>query len=165
MKELISEIANTELKLSEMNKVSQKIQELNIDISKFETSLDELNKFSNRIHEEIRLLENKQVDGKEIQIQLDELNSKLEETRIEKDRIIEQKDYVDILREILNDKGAKAQIIRKYVPIMNNLINQHLQAMDFFVSFHLDEEFNETVKSRFRAVSYTHLTLPTIYSV
>ncbi len=150
MKELISEIANTELKLSEMNKVSQKIQELNIDISKFETSLDELNKFSNRIHEEIRLLENKQVDGKEIQIQLDELNSKLEETRIEKDRIIEQKNYVDILREILNDKGAKAQIIRKYVPIMNNLINQHLQAMDFFVSFHLDEEFNETVKSRFR---------------
>ena len=150
MKELISEIANTELKLSEMNKVSQKIQELNIDISKFETSLDELNKFSNRIHEEIRLLENKQVDGKEIQIQLDELNSKLEETRIEKDRIIEQNDYVDILREILNDKGAKAQIIRKYVPIMNNLINQHLQAMDFFVSFHLDEEFNETVKSRFR---------------
>lgn len=150
MKELLSEIANTELKLSEMNKVSQKIHELNIDISKFETSLDELNKFSNRIHEEIRLLENKQVDGKEIQIQLDELNSKLEETRIEKDRIIEQKDYVDILREILNDKGAKAQIIRKYVPIMNNLINQHLQAMDFFVSFHLDEEFNETVKSRFR---------------
>ena len=150
MKQLISEIANTETKLTEMNKVSQKIQELNIDISKFETSLDEINKFSNRIHEEIRLLENKQVDGKEIQIQLDELNSKLEETKIERDRIVEQKDYVDILREILNDKGAKAQIIRKYVPIMNNLINQHLQAMDFFVSFHLDEEFNETVKSRFR---------------
>ena len=150
MKELLSEIANTETRLTEMDKVSQKIHELNIDISKFETSLDEINKFSNRIHEEIRLLENKQVDGKEIQIQLDELNNKLKETKVERDRIVEQKDYVDILREILNDKGAKAQIIRKYVPIMNNLINQHLQAMDFFVSFHLDEEFNETVKSRFR---------------
>jgi len=33
---------------------------------------------------------------------------------------------------------------------MNNLINQYLQSMDFFVSFNLDEEFNETVKSRFR---------------
>ena len=33
---------------------------------------------------------------------------------------------------------------------MNQLINQYLQSMDFFVSFHLDEEFNETVKSRFR---------------
>ncbi len=150
MKEILQEISNTEIKLTEMNKVSQKINELNIDISKFETSLDEINKFSNRIHEEIRLLENKQVDGKEIEAQLEELNNQLKETRIERDRIIEQKDYVDILREILNDKGAKAQIIRKYVPIMNNLINQHLQAMDFFVSFHLDEEFNETVKSRFR---------------
>jgi len=150
MRDILSEIAKTELKLTEMNKVSEKIYELNIDISKFETSLDEINKFSNRIHEEMRLLENKQVDGKEIKIQLEDLKQQLDDSKVERDRIIEQKDYVDILREILNDKGAKAQIIRKYVPIMNSLINQHLQAMDFFVSFHLDEEFNETVKSRFR---------------
>jgi len=62
----------------------------------------------------------------------------------------EEKSYVDVLREILNDKGAKANIIRKYVPIMNQLINKYLQQMDFYVSFHLDEEFNETVKSRYR---------------
>ena len=67
-----------------------------------------------------------------------------------RDKIVEQKGYVDILRTILNDKGAKAQIIKKYLPIMNTLINQYLQSMDFFISFHLDEEFNETVKSRFR---------------
>jgi energy-coupling factor transporter ATP-binding protein EcfA2 len=47
-------------------------------------------------------------------------------------------------------KEPKSQIIKKYVPIMNTLINQYLQSMDFFISFHLDEEFNETVKSRFR---------------
>ena len=29
---------------------------------------------------------------------------------------------------------------------MNTLINQYLQSMDFFVSFHLDEEFKETNK-------------------
>ena len=44
----------------------------------------------------------------------------------------------------------KSKIIKKYIPIMNTLINQYLQSMDFFVSFNLDEEFNETVKSRFR---------------
>ena len=44
----------------------------------------------------------------------------------------------------------KAQIIKKYLPIMNQLINKYLQSMDFFVSFTLDEEFNETVKSRHR---------------
>ena len=65
-------------------------------------------------------------------------------------KVSEQKKYVDILREILNDKGAKAQIIKKYLPIMNQLINQHLQSMDFYVNFNLDEEFNETIKSRFR---------------
>ena len=59
-----------------------------------------------------------------------------------------QKKYVDVLREVLSDKGV--HIIKKYIPIINNLINEYLQAMDFFVSFHLDEEFNETVKSRHR---------------
>ena len=58
--------------------------------------------------------------------------------------------YQDVLRQVLNDKGAKAQIIKKYIPIMNQLINKYLQAMEFYVSFHLDEEFNETVKSRYR---------------
>ena len=66
------------------------------------------------------------------------------------DKIVEEKMYQDVLRQVLNDKGAKAQIIKKYIPIMNQLINKYLQAMEFYVSFHLDEEFNETVKSRFR---------------
>ena len=78
------------------------------------------------------------------------MKADLKQAEIDLSKVQEEKDYVDVLREILNDKGAKAQIIRKYVPIMNTLINKYLQQMDFYVSFHLDEEFNETVKSRFR---------------
>ena len=74
----------------------------------------------------------------------------LKDAEVDLSKVQEEKDYVDILREILNDKGAKANIIRKYVPIMNSLINKYLQSMDFYISFNLDEEFNETVKSRFR---------------
>jgi energy-coupling factor transporter ATP-binding protein EcfA2 len=33
---------------------------------------------------------------------------------------------------------------------MNKLIGKYLSAMDFFVQFELDENFNETIKSRFR---------------
>jgi ABC-type molybdenum transport system ATPase subunit/photorepair protein PhrA len=33
---------------------------------------------------------------------------------------------------------------------MNKLINQYLQILDFFVSFNLDENFNETIRSRHR---------------
>jgi DNA repair exonuclease SbcCD ATPase subunit len=98
----------------------------------------------------ILLLENKESDGKNIQEQLDKLKVDLEESKVLLDKVTEEKQYVDVVREILNDKGAKAKIIKKYLPIMNTLINQYLQEMDFFVSFHLDEEFNETVKSRHR---------------
>ena len=150
LKDLLSEIIITETKVNELNAVSQKINELNIDIAKINTSLEELKKYSDKIHEEILLLENKESDGKNIQEQLNKLKSELEESKILLDKIIEEKQYVDVVREILNDKGAKAKIIKKYLPIMNTLINQYLQAMDFFVSFHLDEEFNETVKSRYR---------------
>jgi DNA repair exonuclease SbcCD ATPase subunit len=150
MKKLMEEISRQEELITAMEKMSNKMYEMNVEVSKLQTSIEELNKYSNNIHEEIKSLENKQTDGKEIESQLEQLKSDLENTKVERDKIIEKKGYVDILREILNDKGAKSQIIKKYVPIMNTLINQYLQSMDFFISFHLDEEFNETVKSRFR---------------
>jgi len=150
MKKLMEEIAKQEELITAMEKMSNKMYEMNVEVSKLQTSIDEMNKYSNNIHEEIKSLENKQTDGKEIEAHLEQLKTDLENTKVERDKIIEKKGYVDILREILNDKGAKSQIIKKYVPIMNTLINQYLQSMDFFISFHLDEEFNETVKSRFR---------------
>jgi DNA repair exonuclease SbcCD ATPase subunit len=150
LKDLLSEIIKTETKVNELNAVSQKVNELNVEIAKIDTSVDELKKYSDKIHEEILLLENKESDGKNIQEQLDKLKVDLEESKVLLDKVTEEKQYVDVVREILNDKGAKAKIIKKYLPIMNTLINQYLQEMDFFVSFHLDEEFNETVKSRHR---------------
>jgi DNA repair exonuclease SbcCD ATPase subunit len=150
LQDLLSEIIKTETKVNELNAVSQKVNELNIETAKINTSIDELKKYSDKIHEEILLLENKETDGKTIQEQLNKLKTELEETKILLTKVTEEKQYVDILREILNDKGAKAKIIKKYLPIMNTLINQYLQSMDFFISFHLDEEFNETVKSRYR---------------
>ena len=35
---------------------------------------------------------------------------------------------------------------------MNKLINEYLQRMDFYVNFTLDENFDETIKSRYRDV-------------
>ena len=150
MKKLMQEISKQEELISLMDKISNKVYEMNVELSKIQTSVEEINKYSNTIHEEIKSLENKRTDGKEIESQLEQLKADLENTKIDRDKIVEKKGYVDVLRTILNDKGAKSQIIKKYVPIMNTLINQYLQAMDFFISFHLDEEFNETVKSRFR---------------
>jgi DNA repair exonuclease SbcCD ATPase subunit len=150
MKKLVEEISTTETKLSEINSISQKMSDLNIEMSKVNTSINELKKFSDNLHNEIILLDNKKEDSDKIEKQLEELKNNLEQSQVELDKITEEKTYIDTVREILSEKGAKTKIIKKYLPIMNTLINQHLQDMDFFVNFHLDEEFNETIKSRFR---------------
>ncbi len=59
-------------------------------------------------------------------------------------------DEFQVVSSLLKDSGIKSQIIKKYVPIFNQLINKYLQSMEFFVNFTLDEEFNEVIKSRFR---------------
>jgi len=150
MKDLVAELAKVEGKITEFNGISDKLYENKISISKVESSLKELKRFSDSLHNEILLLEGKDEDDKDIEKSLVELQEQLEQTKIELNRITEEKKYLDVAREILSDRGAKAKIIKKYLPIMNSLINQHLQSMDFFVSFHLDEEFKEEVKSRHR---------------
>ena len=150
MKDLVAELANVESKITEFNGISEKLYDNKISISKVESSLKELKRFSDSLHNEILLLEGKDEDDKDIEQSLIKLQDELEQTKIELDRITEEKKYLDVAREILSDRGAKAKIIKKYLPIMNSLINQHLQSMDFFVSFHLDEEFKEEVKSRHR---------------
>ena len=150
MQKLTGEITKVEEKITFFGAVSKKLSDLYVDVAKVNTSLNEINNYSNKINEEILQLENKQTDSKQIATDLQQLKEELETCKLTTDKIVNQKKYVDVLREVLSDKGARGHIIKKYVPIINNLINQHLQAMDFFVSFHLDEEFNETVKSRHR---------------
>ena len=67
--------------------------------------------------------------------------------------------YFDVARNLLQDTGIKTKIIKQYLPIMNKLINGYLSSMDFFVNFNIDENFNETIKSRFRDVfSYANFS-------
>ena len=150
LKDLLSEIVKTETQVNEYNAVSQKIRDLNIEISKVETSLEGIKQHSDQIHEEITDLEQYKNDSQSIELDLEEMRKEIKIAETNLEQVVEEKKYVDIIREILNDKGAKSKIIKKYIPIMNTLINQYLQSMDFFVSFHLDEEFKETVKSRHR---------------
>tara|TARA_Y100000004_G_scaffold71642_1_gene80518 strand:+ start:168 stop:1883 length:1716 start_codon:yes stop_codon:yes gene_type:complete len=72
---------------------------------------------------------------------------KLTEKKLE---YIEERTYNEVIGEMLKDTGIKTKVIKQYLPVMNRLINHYLQILDFFVSFHLDENFNETIRSRHR---------------
>ena len=58
--------------------------------------------------------------------------------------------YSQAVDELLRDGGIKAKVIKQYLPVINKLINQYLQVLDFFVLFNIDESFNETIRSRHR---------------
>jgi DNA repair exonuclease SbcCD ATPase subunit len=70
----------------------------------------------------------------------------------EKKSLIEEREVHRVVGRILKDDGIKSKIIKQYIPIINKLINKYLAAMDFFVQFEIDENFSETIKSRFRDV-------------
>ena len=146
LQDIMSEITKVETQITQMDVVSKKIQEMNINVAKIHSSLEGIKKHSDDV--ELNATDGK--DSDKLEKELEDLSEKLNEQKTELIKLSTEKDYVDVIREILSDKGARAQIIKKYLPIMNQLINKYLQSMDFFVSFTLDEEFNETVKSRHR---------------
>lgn len=67
-----------------------------------------------------------------------------------KERLLKEKTLLEASAGLLKDSGIKTQIIKKYIPLMNKYINSYLASMDFFVNFVLDENFNESIMSRFR---------------
>ena len=147
-KQLLSEITKQEEKISNFDKVSERIRSIETNVAKLNTSIDELKRYSDRLEDEIEKLRIEDTSGLNIKEEIARLKQDLVKTKEDRDNVIEEKKYIDILRQIVDDSGARAQIIKKYLPVMNKLINQYLQSMDFFVSFHLDEEFKETVRSR-----------------
>ena len=75
-----------------------------------------------------------------------------------KSKLKEDMLYFDCAKELLQDSGIKTKIVKQYLPIMNKLINGYLSSMDF-VNFNIDENFNETIKSRYRDVfSYANFS-------
>lgn len=81
---------------------------------------------------------------------LDELNSTLDKNKERHEVLLREKERYEIASSLLKDGGIKSKIIKQYVPIINKLMNKYLAAMEFFVQFELDEQFNEKIKSRFR---------------
>jgi DNA repair exonuclease SbcCD ATPase subunit len=82
--------------------------------------------------------------------QISELEAQLSEYETKSESLSKDQEVLKIATEMLRDGGIKKKIIKQYVPVINKLVNKYLAALDFFVNFELDEEFNEVIKSRYR---------------
>ena len=152
MGQLVKEINTTETRLSKINETMVAIREKELLINRYETSISEINKYIIDKQNEIDELSDDKFTTGVATGQLTELQEQLTEAESTKVKQKEHKTYLDTARYLMQDTGIKTKIIKQYLPIMNQFINKNLADMDFFVNFTLDEEFNETIKSRHRDV-------------
>jgi len=120
-----------------------------VEIAKIRSSISELEKFNVKLEKDIETYTQGSVSNDD-KNKLAELKGKISLIEERKSKLNEDKFYVDVARNLLQDSGIKTKIVKQYLPIMNKLVNTYLSSMDFYVQFNLDENFNETIKSRFR---------------
>ena len=134
------EIANN------LNKLRQRQQKINSNNEKISVLQKEIDK----VQKEINQLTSQTGDTGKAKKELTSFRKSKEAITEKKLEYVEERTYNEVIGEMLKDTGIKTKVIKQYLPVMNRLINQYLQILDFFVAFHLDENFNETIRSRHR---------------
>ena len=150
MAQIERQMEGLESRLNEIAAINSQITSLNTqitghnaDIRSWQNSIKTLNAEIESIHNNTRAIDNGNDD-------IDAFKLDLKNTKTRKEELTHHRQVLEVAGVLLKDTGIKTKIIKQYVPIMNKLINKYLAAMDFFVQFELDENFNETIRSRYR---------------
>jgi DNA repair exonuclease SbcCD ATPase subunit len=130
---------------AELVKIQQSQSEMHANNSNIQT-------FQNAIDRTQAEIDNigKGADAEAAHIDYDKLLDSSKDLTEQRLKLNEQYNYNTVLSHMLKDTGIKTKIIKQYLPVINQLCNQSLQILDFFVSFNLDESFQETIRSRHR---------------
>jgi DNA repair exonuclease SbcCD ATPase subunit len=144
------ELNKLNTRLEEIAEINSNITLHNNEVVKNISTISAINKFVSKLNAEIKELNNRKGNNEEDNAKLKELKDQLKALLEEQEKISFEKHYYECAANLLKDTGIKTKIIKQYLPIMNKLINKYLKAMDFFVNFNINENFEETIKSRHR---------------
>ena len=147
---IAKESATVEDKLVKLNEASGSIRELTASIAGNNKEITRLQTLIKSLNDAITKIRGNDGDVAVAEAELLKLKTEREglfEKRLE---INENVNYNAVILEMLKDTGIKTKIIKQYLPVINQLTNQYLQTLDFFVHFNLDESFTETIRSRHR---------------
>ena len=149
LKELEEELKKSKDRQKEISDIANKIRENEVQIAKDYSSVVQLEKFNSTLEAELAQLETGDVSKSDYK-KLKELKNELIRINEQKTKLKEDQTYAEAVKNMLQDTGIKTKIIKQYLPIMNKLINTYLTSMEFYVNFTLNENFEETIKSRYR---------------
>jgi len=144
------QIDNTVTRLNELDKIISQINSIKNDISVYKSKHSSLLSIINDLNDQVQGLESADSILTSNEEELYNVNRELEVLNIERVELLEERKYLDVAINLLKDGGIKTKIIKQYLPIINKQINKYLAQMGFFVNFTINEQFEESIKSRFR---------------
>jgi DNA repair exonuclease SbcCD ATPase subunit len=150
LEKLAVEYEKVNTKLNEIVEIHGVINSKKLEINSLKIKISSLLDYRETLDEEIKNI------GKSSPIQDDnkvpEMEKQLKEIETKYQELLEDRNLLQVASALLKDGGIKSKIIKQYIPVINKLINKYLSAMEFMCQFELDEQFNETIKSRYRDV-------------
>ena len=131
------------------------IMKLNSEISNLDMKINQCHNQMLNYSNNIKVLTQEKNNIQKVQkpketYKVDDLEKELENISIDYNELVNEKTILAAASSLLKDDGIKARIIKQYIPVINKLINKYLSAMEFMCQFELNEEFKESIKSRFR---------------
>ncbi len=147
---LDKDIEDIEVKLNTISNIQKQIDTYNRKYQATGVEIRTRQKFIDDLIKEVEQIKESNIHIEDNNERLKQLELEYSEANTRKESLAKDKHVLDIGYMLLKDSGIKTKIIKQYVPVMNKLINKYLASMDFFVNFELNENFEETIKSRFR---------------
>jgi DNA repair exonuclease SbcCD ATPase subunit len=148
MPDLIKKLDEAQKVVIDITKTRNKISDLRVKVSTVDGQIKTYEDYIQRTQKEINDIKNRPVRSgseniEDMQDQLRGIDKKLTS-------LMEESEVLNLTGLMLKDGGIKSKIVKQYIPVINNFIRKYLSALDFFVQFELNENFEETIKSRYR---------------
>lgn len=152
MSTLDKQVSELRDEIDRINEVQHQINEVQREIGLLQTEVTSNQKYIHKLNGQIKEL-SKNISGDDsVQNRLTSNEDDLDKLHAKQKTLKERGHYFELAQLLLKDEGIKSKIIKQYVPVMNKMITKYLASLEFYVGFELDENFEETIKSRFRDV-------------
>ena len=132
--------------------ISKELSDVQQKIAGHNATVTRINKNVRQLMLDVETLQNSKDDNSAEYEKLKYLEKEHDDLKRQVAIVKKERDTLLAAGHLLKDNGIKTRIIKRYLPVMNKLINQYLQNMDFYINFALNESFEETIKSRFRDI-------------
>lgn len=147
LSELEDKIEEEEKRELQFINLSNEVSKLTNGISQSNVRISGLRKQSQDLESEIQTitdkLKNRSSEHEKLEFYSEQLNSVFDNLSERREEI----EYYDYVYSLLKDGGVKTNIVKKYLPLINQSVNKYLQMMDFYINLQLDEEFDEKIES------------------